>query len=117
MSAIANLNGTGGIFIFGTISTTGPLGNFVTFTNGYYAASAHTIQITVSGTAPSACTVSLDGSLDGINWVSLSGNINGTTSSMTHWTEKPVAYIRASVSAYTAGDSTTSVLVTYARGM
>ncbi len=116
LAVIANLVSNGGVFIFGPVTATGAVGNFVTFSNTNYSASSHTIQYVVTGTPPSSCTLSLDGSLDGVNWVSLSGPITATSTGMQHFANMPVAFIRVSCPTYAAGDSTTQIIVSYARG-
>ena len=74
------------------------------------------MQSLVVGTAPSACTYSIDGSLDAVNWVSLSGPLSCTTAGMQHIANKPVPYLRINVLSYTPGDGTTNVTFLYAQG-
>lgn len=66
----------------------------------------HTVAVIVTG-SPSSCTVALEGSLDAINWFSLSGDITCTASSMTHVVFRPVVYMRANLSVFSGGSSPT----------
>lgn len=72
----------------------------------------HTVMVTVSG-APSACTVNLDGSLDGVHWFDLSGPQNAAANTMFHVVDKPVIYVRGNLSALSGGTSP-SVSISYA---
>lgn len=67
---------------------------------------AHTLSVVVTG-SPSACTMNLDGSLDGTNFFNLSGDITCTSSVMFHVINRPVTLVRATVSALSGGSSPT----------
>lgn len=117
-----NLPGQGGFFAFGTIATTGQLGGTIGYavpfaSSGYFASpSNYTLDWSISGTAPSVCTMQGEGSSDNVHWYSVTGSLSCTTASMVHITTKPVAYFRLNVLTYTAGDGTTAVSVRYVRG-
>jgi hypothetical protein len=106
----------GGGYNVSTITTTGQLGNIISYYNNAIAPGNHTIDWSVTGTAPSACTFSFDGSSDLVHWYSLSGVQSCTSSSMFHIVDKPVLYARLYILTYTAGDGTTAVTMHYTRG-
>ena len=101
---------------FRQVTGVGPMATFVSFEDAYAAPSTHTIACAVTGTPPSACTFQVEGSLDGINWFTLTAPQDGTTSSIFHIADKPVAFLRITVLTYTAADVTTTVNLSYTRG-
>ena len=75
-----------------------------------YYAKAHTLQLVLTG-SPTTCTVALHGSLDGTNYIDLSG---GAVSDCTvagnrlfHITSKPIRHIRIVLSGLSGGSSPT----------
>lgn len=115
--------GVGGLFSFGTVTATGQLGSviFVSDTDSAIrtsigAPSNYTLAWSFTGTVPTACTLQGEGSLDNVNWYSLTGSQSCTSGNMVHIADKPVLYFRINVLTYTAGDGTTAVSVKYLRG-
>lgn len=84
----------------------------VTAPQSVEGAAKHTVMVTVSG-APSACTVNLDGSLDGVHWFDLSGPQSAAANTMFHIVDKPVVYVRGNLSALSGGTSP-GVTISYA---
>ena len=107
--------GGGGSYTFGTVSGTGQLGHALSYLNMPSAPSTHTVEWSVVGTAPTACTLELDGSIDGLHWYSLTGSLDCTTAQMYHVPDKPVPFVRLEVLTYSPGDTTTNVTARYAR--
>ena len=107
--------GGGGSYTFGTIAGTGPLGQALSYLDMPSAPSAHTVEWSLTGTAPSACTLQLEGSIDGLHWYSLTGSLDCTTAQMYHVASKPVPFVRLNVLTYTSGGTTTAVTARYAR--
>ncbi|MGA2087005.1 MAG: hypothetical protein ABSG60_15960 [Terracidiphilus sp.] len=97
-------------------TTTGQLGNYIIL-NGLVAPrpAIYTIDFTVSGTAPSACTFHAQGSSDDSNWYNVDGGsaISCTASGAEFISAAPVIYLRINLITYTAGDSTTVVTFHY----
>ena len=98
------------------VTGTGQLGPVISYYYNQISPSNHTVDFAVTGTAPTACTLSLDGSSDQTHWYSLSGSQSCTSSNMFHVDGKPVLYLRINILTYTAGDGTTQVTVHYTRG-
>ena len=102
-------------------SGTGQLGQTLTF-NGTTAPRPgnYTIDASVSGTAPTACTFRVEGSFDGVTWYGLDqtapASTSCTTSFMEHIVSKPVLNLRINLVTYTAGDGTTQVVFHYTGG-
>lgn len=71
-----------------------------------------TVETAVTG-SPTDADVNLEGSLDGVTWFSLSGVITAhSAATMTHVINRPVWYIRATLTNLTAGtDPTITVSV------
>lgn len=94
-----------------TPTTTGQLGSYLVF-NGTTAPRPgnYTIDWSISGTAPSACTFRVEGSFDGVNWFGLDTTSPTTTSCTTSNMEsiayKPVLYLRINIVAWTASSGT-----------
>lgn len=71
----------------------------------------HTIQMNITG-APTAVTVDLEGSLDGVKWHQLATHPFSAAeltaeSAMFHVTNKPISRIRANLTTLTGGTSPT----------
>lgn len=79
----------------------------------------HSIGFTVTGTAPSACTFRVEGSLDLQGWTGIDATAPAadptpcTSTFMVHIPDKPVAGIRIVLVTYTPGDGTTKVVFSY----
>lgn len=90
-------------------STTGQLGKYIIF-NGVSAPGNYTIDWSISGGAPSACTFRVEGSNDAVNWFGLDTTSPATTSCTTSNLEsiayKPVLYLRINIVTWTAGSGT-----------
>ncbi len=92
-------------------TTTGQLGNYLVF-NGVTAPRPgnYTIDWSISGTAPSACTFRIEGSSDNVNWFGLDTTSPSTTSCTTSGMEsiayKPVLYLRVNIVSWTTGGGT-----------
>ena len=71
----------------------------------------HTYQVNITG-APTAVTISIEGSLDGVLWTELSekifsaGELTATTA-MFQIVDKPVTYLRANLTVLTGGTAPT----------
>ncbi len=107
--------GGGGSYTFGAIASTGQLGHALSYLDMPSAPSSHTVEWSIGGTAPTACTLQLEGSIDGLHWYSLTGSLDCTTAQMYHVASKPVPFVRLNVLTYTSGGSTTVVTARYAR--
>lgn len=100
------------------VAEAGPLGPVLLF-EGVNAArpSDHTIDWSVGGTAPDACTFRTEASSDLVNWYGLDATspdtIDGTSSGMESIVGKPVLFLRINVVTYTEGDDTTTVVFHY----
>jgi hypothetical protein len=77
----------------------------------------YTIDASVNGTAPTACTFRVEGSSDNSTWYGLDvtapATNSCTTAYMEHIVSKPVLYLRINLVTYTAGDGTTRVIFHY----
>jgi hypothetical protein len=77
----------------------------------------YTIDASVNGTAPTACTFRVEGSSDNSTWYGLDvtspATNSCTTAYMEHIVSKPVLYLRINLVSYTAGDGTTRVIFHY----
>lgn len=104
------------------VSATGALGSYVDQTLLPQVPRAVSIDWTVSGTAPSACTFRVEGSADGTSWFGLDATspaadpVACTASNMVSIVDRPVRKIRVVIVTYTAGDGTTSVKFHYTAG-
>lgn len=100
--------------------TAGQLGNYLVF-GGFSDARPgnYTLDVSVSGTTPAACTFRIEGSSDGTNWYGLDTTAPATTSCTASFMEsiayRPVFYLRVNLT-YTQGDSTTKVVFHYTGG-
>jgi hypothetical protein len=77
----------------------------------------YTIDASVNGTAPTACTFRVEGSSDNSTWYGLDVTSPATNSCtagyMEHIVSKPVLFLRINIVSYTAGDGTTRVVFHY----
>jgi hypothetical protein len=101
-----------------TPTTTGQLGNYIILVqNQRPAPGNYTVDWSLSGTAPAACTFRVEGSFDNVNWFGLDttspSSTSCTTSNMESIAYKPVYYLRINIITWTNGDSTTKVLFQY----
>jgi len=100
------------LYQWATPTTTGQLGKYIILVqNQLPSPGNYTIDWSLSGTAPSACTFRVEGSFDGVNWFGLDttspASTSCTTSGMESIAYKPVYYLRINIVFYTTGDSTT----------
>lgn len=98
-------------YTFPTVSAVGPLGNGLTLDNQTIPRpSNYTIDVSVNGTAPTACTFRVEGSSDGTNWYGLDVTAPATNSCtagmMEHIANKPVLILRINIVAYTGTTGT-----------
>ena len=112
----AQTSPSGGTYTFGTVSATGQLGKYLSYSGIPAPSDTTSLQWFNDGTAASVCSFELDGSLDGIHWVNLSGTLDCTTANGISITNKPWTFVRANILTYTQGDATTAVTVMYGRG-
>lgn len=70
------------------------------------APAQHTVQVTVTG-SPTACTVRLEGSLDGVTYFDLSGSQACTANVMFHVVQRPVLWVRVYLVTLAGGTSPT----------
>lgn len=94
----------------GNTTTPAVLANTYTFPADYNQMTS-TVQVNVSGD-PTAITVDIEGSIDGINWFQLdthafSGGELAALIAFYHIVDKPVKHMRANVTALTATTSAT----------
>jgi len=105
------------VYTFPTVASSGVIGNGLQFANVASRPSNYTIDASITGTVPSACTFRVEGSNDNITWYGLDQTAPATNSCtvsyMEHISSKPVLYLRINVATYTAGDGTTKVVFHY----
>lgn len=95
---------------------TGQLGKYLVLASTVLgpAINNYSIDWTVGGTAPSACTFRVEGSSDTVNWVGLDATAPSTNSCISSSGEsvvyKPFPYVRVTLVSWTAGDNTSSVV-------
>lgn len=70
-----------------------------------FAYRCFTMQTTVTG-APTAVSITLQGSLDGTNWFTLATSTS-TTGDLQHVVDKPVRFVRANLGTLTGGTAPT----------
>lgn len=109
------------LYAWSSPTGTGQLGNYIIFNgNTTPRPGNYSIDWSLSGTAPSACTFRVEGSFDGVNWYGLDTTSPATTSCTTSNMEsiayKPVNFLRINLVTYTAGDGTTQVIFHYTGG-
>lgn len=113
----------GSFYEWGKVTDTGQVGSYLVQPPLPFIPSVFTIDWSVAGTAPAACTYRIEGSSDGTNWYGLdvtapdSNSVACTSSNMIHIVNRPVRYLRVYIVAYTAGDATTSVKFHYTAGI
>jgi hypothetical protein len=100
------------LYAWQTPTTTGQLGKYIILVqNQHPAANNYSIDWSLAGTAPVACTFRVEGSFDGVNWYGLDTTSPSTTSCTTSGMEsiayRPVYYLRINIVAWTNGDVTT----------
>lgn len=113
---------------FGKVTETGLLGNQVTFAYSQSAPVIYTVSWSNDGTAATACSYKVLGSIDGTHYFDLTGTLSctsngslvlpasGSLGDMVHIANKPVMYLQVYIVSYTAGDGTTAVTFRYMRG-
>lgn len=100
-----------------TTGTAGQLGQYLVL-NGLNSPrpANYTIDVTVSGTAPSVCTFRVEGSSDASAWygvdVSSPSTNSCTANFMEHIASRPVRFLRINLT-YTQGDTTSKVVFHY----
>lgn len=70
--------------------------------------SKFTVQTVITG-APTTVSITLDGSLDGVNWTVLATSAS-TTGDQQTVVDKPQKYLRANVATFTGGTSPTATV-------
>lgn len=101
---------------------TGQLGQYLIITNtvNIPRPGNYSLDWSLTGTAPSACTFRLEGSADAVTWYGLDttspSSTSCTTSNMESIAYKPVNYLRVTIVTWTTGDGTTSVIFHYTGG-
>lgn len=95
------------IILLSAVTATGP-GQVFRNANGFVS---HTVQLTTTG-APTAVTVDLEGSLDGLTWFQLTEHIFLSAeitleAAMFHQNDKFVEYVRLNVTTLTGGTAPT----------
>jgi parallel beta-helix repeat protein len=97
-------------------TTTGQVGSYIAFTAQRGPTPVnHTLSWTVSGTTPSACAFSAEGSGDGVSWYALDATgISCTASSNEVIASQALYAFRINLTSWTAGDSTSKVVFSYA---
>lgn len=104
------------LYAWTTPTGTGQLGNYLILTlNATTPPPAnYSIDWSLSGTAPVACTFRVEGSFDNVNWFGLDttspATTSCTTSNMESLAYKPVNYLRINIVSWTGGDGTTKVI-------
>jgi hypothetical protein len=103
-------------YTFPAVTSAVPL-TVLQFSNQGARPSNYTIDASVNGTVPTACTFRVEGSSDNATWYGLDVTSPATNSCtvayMEHIVSKPVLYLRINVVSYTAGDGTTRVIFHY----
>lgn len=113
----------------GTVTGTGLVGSTISYP-GYLAVPAtYSVAWSNDGTAATACSYRVQGSVDGTHFYDLTGTqscttngslvlpASGSTGDMLHIANKPVQYLHVYVTAFTAGDVTTAVKFQFVRGV
>lgn len=95
------------VYTWSTPTGTGQLGSYIIPNNSNIPGN-YTIDWSISGTAPSACTFRVEGSADNVNWYGLdtSTSFSCTTSGMESIAYKPVQYLRINIISWTSGGGT-----------
>ncbi len=109
-------------YTFSPVAAVGQLGSYLVFAGGGNTASpprpsTYTVDWSVSGTVPTACTFRVEGSSDGVNWYGLDvaspSTVSCVASNMEWIANRPVLYLRVNVVSYAGGDATTRVVFHY----
>lgn len=95
-------------YAWATPAGTGQLGNYLIFNgNTRPRPGNYSIDWSITGSAPSACTFRVEGSFDGVNWFGLDttapNSTSCTSSNMESIAYKPVNYLRINIVSWTAG--------------
>jgi hypothetical protein len=103
------------LYAWQTPTGTGQLGQYIILVQNQKPASGnYTIDWSLSGTAPVACTFRVEGSFDNVNWFGLDttspSSTSCTTSNMESIAYKPVFYLRINIVTWTNGDATTKAI-------
>ena len=103
------------LYTWQTPAGTGQLGKYIILVQNQKPASGnYTIDWSLSGTAPVACTFRVEGSFDNVNWFGLDTTSPASTSCITSNMEsiayKPVFYLRINIVTWTNGDATTKAI-------
>lgn len=103
------------LYAWATPTTTGQLGNYLILSvNRAAPINDYSIDWSLSGTAPAACTFRVEGSFDNVNWFGLDttspASTSCTTSNMESIAFKPSLYLRINIVTWTTGDTTTRVI-------
>jgi hypothetical protein len=106
------------LYAWTTPTTTGQLGNYILLNSGLPSKTSpindYSIDWSLSGTAPVACTFRVEGSFDNVNWFGLDttspASTSCTTSNMESIAFKPSFYLRINIVTWTTGDGTTKVI-------
>jgi hypothetical protein len=99
------------LYVWPNATGTGQLGQYLAF-NGQNVARPgnYSIDWSISGTAPTACTFRVEGSFDGVNWYGLDttspNSTSCTTSNMESIAYKPVNYLRINLVTFTGAGGT-----------
>ena len=111
----AQVGVSGHSYEVGQIQGVGQLGKYVGTAS---AASSYSVDCSVTGTPPTACTLRVEGSRNGKFWYAFSDvPVQDCTTPQMIWiANHPVIYLRLNVLSYTPGDSTTNVTGGYTQG-
>jgi hypothetical protein len=102
----------GPTYAFPPVAATGPVAPYLSFKSTtsptIFPPVTYTIDWSITGTAPSACTAEVDGSSDGANWYTLLGGITCTSVGFLHVNVGPSLYVRVKMLTFTGtADSVT----------
>ena len=86
--------------------TTDAIETLIGPTSHLTAARNHSVQATTTG-GPSAATLQLEGSLDGVTWTALSPAMDVSSTTMFHVLDAPVSCVRANLVSLTGGTAPT----------
>lgn len=108
-------------YTWSPLAASGQVGSYLVLgSQGESRPSNYTIDWSVSGTTPVACTFRVEGSSDGVNWYGLDVTSPSTTSctssGMESISSRPVFYLRINAVSYTKGDNTTSIVFHWTGG-
>ena len=86
--------------------TTDAIQTLIGPTSSLAPAKTHTVQVDTTG-SPSAATLQLEGSLDGVTWTALSPAMDVSSSTIFHVLDAPVSHIRGNLVSLTGGSAPT----------